>query len=157
MIKKLLLYIDTSVLNYVFADNVPGDREVTRELFKEIKEERYGAFISDVVIAEVSRAPEQRIKEILGWIEQYNLEVLEVDEEARSLAARYIEAGLIPTKYLDDALHIAVATVNNLDVIVSWNFEHIVKLKTKLGVNGTNMMLGYRTIEIYSPREVVES
>ena len=105
----------------------------------------------------MSRAPEQRIKEILGWIEQYNLEVLEVDEEARSLAARYIEAGLIPPKYLDDALHIAIATVNNLDVIVSWNFEHIVKLKTKLGVNCTNMMLGYRTIEIYSPREVVES
>jgi len=60
------------------------------------------------------------------------------------------------SKYEDDALHIAIASVNNLDVIVSWNYKHIVKLKTKREVTGINALLGYKEIEIYSPLEVIE-
>ena len=60
---------------------------------------------------------------------------------------------LIPPRYLDDALHIATAVVHEMDVVVSWNFEHLVKLKTRLGVNGLNRLLGYREIEIVSPEE----
>jgi hypothetical protein len=81
--------------------------------------------------------------------------LLEIDEEVKELADRYISAGIIPEKYRNDALHIAVAVVNDLDVIISWNLEHIVKLKTKLGVEGVNILLGYKTIEIMTPEEVI--
>ena len=63
--------------------------------------------------------------------------------------------GLIPIKYRNDALHLAVAVVHDVDAVVSWNFEHLVRLATRLGVNGLNKMLGYRDIEIVSPEEVV--
>jgi hypothetical protein len=79
---------------------------------------------------------------------------LEFDEECRELAWEYITRNIIPRKYEVDAFHIAVATVNNLDAIISWNFEHIVKLKTKREVTGTNLLLGYKELDIYSPLEV---
>ncbi len=89
-------------------------------------------------------------------IEKYNLIPLEIDEEIENLANLYIQNKIIPQKYEADAVHIAVAVINDLDVIVSWNFEHIVKLKTKLAVNGINKMEGYKEVEIYSPMEVIE-
>lgn len=80
--------------------------------------------------------------------------MLEVTAEVEALAERYIAEQLIPAKHLDDALHLAVAAVHDLDVVVSWNFEHMVKLRTRLGVNSLNKKLGYRQIEIVSPEEV---
>ena len=82
---------------------------------------------------------------------------MDIDEEIRELADRYIFERIIPEKYRNDALHIATAVVNDLDVVVSWNLEHIVKLKTKLGVEGINRLLGYKVIEIVTPEEVVLS
>ncbi len=82
--------------------------------------------------------------------------LLEVDIEAEELAERYIREGIIPIRYRSDALHIAVAVINGIEAIVSWNFEHIVKLKTRVMVNGVNRLLGYHEIEICSPEEVVE-
>ncbi len=71
------------------------------------------------------------------------------------MAEKYIAEGVIPQKYSNDALHIATATINDLDVIISWNLEHIVKLKTKIAVKGINRLMGYRTIEIATPEEVL--
>lgn len=64
---------------------------------------------------------------------------------------------MIPAKYEDDAFHIAIATVNNMDAIISWNFKHIVKLKTKKEVAGLNLLMGYKEIDIYSPLEVANN
>jgi hypothetical protein len=64
---------------------------------------------------------------------------------------------MIPAREFDDAAHIAVASVHNLDVIVSWNFEHMVKFKTRREVQGINALMGYKAIEICSPLEMVES
>ena len=75
----------------------------------------------------------------------------------QELAKEYIAQGIIPKRYENDALHIAVAAVHDLDVIISWNFEHIVKMKTKRQVNAINTLLGYKGIDIYTPREVVEN
>lgn len=76
--------------------------------------------------------------------------------EIENLASLYIKNKIIPQRYEEDAIHIAVAVINDLDVIVSWNFKHIVKVKTKLSVNGINRMEGYKEIEIYSPMEVID-
>jgi len=100
---------------------------------------------------------EPRRTQLEGLLRDSNPLLLEVNIEAETLAERYIREGIIPVKYRSDALHIAVAVINGIEVIVSWNFEHIVKLKTRVMVNGINRLLGYREIEICSPEEVVES
>ena len=87
-------------------------------------------------------------------IDSLDIEALPLSKEAEGLADKYVSEGLIPVKYRDDALHIAVASINEMDIIISWNFEHIVKMKTKHGVIAVNTLLGYKALEIMSPQEV---
>jgi len=84
------------------------------------------------------------------------MEVLKITEEIRSLAKLYIKEKVVTQKYYGDALHIACATVNQIDVLVSWNFTHIVNFNRILLYNSVNLKQGYRSIQIYSPREVLE-
>lgn len=79
-----------------------------------------------------------------------------IDEEAYHLAQEYIQHGIIPAKYEDDALHIAAACINGCNVVVSWNFKHMVRAKTIFGVNGINKMLGYGELEILPPDSLVD-
>lgn len=151
------LYFDTSVFNFAIAEDAPREREITLRLFDEVKSGKYEVFISEVVLREINRAPEQRAVELRSCINKIDSEHLVLDDNVLALAKEYVEKGVIPYKYEDDALHIAFASVNNLDVIVSWNFSHIVKLKTKREVAGINTMMGYKTIEICSPEEVVDN
>ncbi len=81
------------------------------------------------------------------------LQVTQVTTEAESLASEYIRREIIPSAYFDDALHIAIAVTSNADILVSWNFEHIVKRKTRIEVNLVNSLLGYRNIDIIAPPE----
>lgn len=155
--KKLKLYFDTSVLNFAFANDAPHEKDVTLKLLEEVKSGRYDVYISDVVITEIMAAPEEKARQLISVVSDIGASELEFDEECRELAAHYIEAGVIPVRYEDDAFHIAVATVNNMDAIISWNFKHIVKLKTKKEVAGINLLMGYKEIEIYSPLEVVNN
>ena len=93
---------------------------------------------------------------MLPLINEYDVGVIQDDAEADLLAALYVDEGIIPLKYRDDALHIAVASIAEMHIILSWNFQHIVKLKTRNMVNVVNTREGYRTIEICSPKEVIE-
>jgi len=151
------IYFDTSIFNFALAEDVPNEREITLRLFNEVKSGKYEVFISEVVLREISRAPQQKVVELRDCIKKINPEQLILDDNVLALAREYMEKGVIPSKYEDDALHIAIASVNNLDVIVSWNFTHIVKLKTKREVTGINTLMGYKTIEICSPEEVVDN
>lgn len=155
--KKLRLYLDTSVLNFVFADDSPHEKDVTLKLVAEAKEGRHEVYISDIVITEVVDAPGEKAQLLISLIKELDAYELEFDDNCRMLANRYIEEGIIPSRYEDDAFHIAIATVYNMDAIISWNFKHIVKLKTKREVAGVNLLMGYREIEIYSPLEVVNN
>lgn len=151
---KQKFYLDTSVFNFLLAEDEPTKRKVTEELFKKLPD-LGEIYISDIVSLEVLESSSPIRERLIAVINKQEPIILTIDEEIRELAEEYIRAGIIPAKYRDDALHIAVAVVNRLDVIVSWNFEHIVKLKTKREVNGLNLMLGYKEIEIVSPEEVI--
>lgn len=155
--KKLKLYFDTSVLNFAIATDVPNERQITLKLFEEVKQGKHEVFVSDVVFKEINRAPTSVATKLKALLLDLNVVELLADEDAQSLSRKYIENGIIPKRYEDDAMHIAIASVNDLDVIVSWNFNHIVKVKTKKEVTGINLMMGYKEIEIYSPQEVIES
>ena len=89
-------------------------------------------------------------------ISKLKFEELKVNDESEQLANKYIQAKITPEKYKNDALHIAIAVINNIDVIISWNMSHIVKLKTIVEVNKINKKLGYKEILINTPEEVLE-
>ncbi len=155
MRKKLRVYLDTSVLNFYYADETPDKRDATVEFFSEIEEEVYIAHISDVVLEEINKAPEQTKLKLLGLVSRYNLVELKTTPEVRNLASKYVKHSIIPEDFFADALHIAIAVLNDIDIVVSWNLEHIVKVKTRRGVNGINKIEGYREIEIGTPEEVI--
>ena len=154
--KKIKYYLDTTIFNFVFAEGDTEKKDITVKLFKDLPSISNGIYISDEVIREINRAPEPRKSQLVGQLEETNPLLLEVDIETEELAERYVKEGIIPERYRSDAVHIAVAVINGIEVIVSWNFEHIVKLKTRVMVNGINRLLGYHEIEICSPEEVIE-
>jgi len=155
MYKKNNLYLDTSIPNFVLAKELPAEQFITKALFNEIKMGKHKAFISRVVIDEISRTSEPKRTRLLSLVKDF--EVLDVTPECETLAGEYIRNGTIPQKYEADALHIAIATIHNMDILVSWNFAHIVRVKTRKKVNAINALLGYKSIELASPQEVVEN
>lgn len=154
--KKIRCYLDTSVLNFFFAEDDIVRRNITVKFFDQLHIIADQVCISDEVTKEINQAPEPIRSQLMGLIGKTEPLLLEFDIEAEELAERYIREGIIPERHKSDAIHIAVATVNGIEVIVSWNFQHIVKLKTKTMVNGVNRLLGYREIEICSPEEMTE-
>ena len=157
MPKPLKVYLDTSIFNFaVTTQDVEVEKEITLRFLDEVRKGRFLGHISTIVLREIQDTPQKRKQEdLLKLISQFELETLSSTEEADLLAERYIQEKIIPIKYLDDALHIAIASVHNLDVIASWNFEHLVKLKTRREVQAINTLLNYRPIEICSPQEIL--
>ena len=150
------IYLETSVFNFVFADDAPDKKADTLKLFEEIKQGKYQAFTSNYVIDELDRTQEPKRSNMNNLIKRYDIKVLLGNAETERLADIYVAEKIIPAKYADDALHIATASVLGLDVIVSWNFKHIVKLKTIRMTESINLKEGYRRILINSPTEVID-
>jgi len=148
------IYIETTLFNFY----VDTDREAhaaTVRLFEEIAEGKYEAYTSRSVIAELEKAPLAKMEKMLRLIAEHDIPILEADIEAERLADLYVAQDVIPLKYRTDGLHIAIAAVNNLDMIISMNFQHIVKRKTVKMTATINSLNGYRAVEIYSPMEVI--
>lgn len=82
------------------------------------------------------------------------LRTLTINDQIKNLAKAYIVEGIFPEKYIDDALHVAAASFYKIPYLVSWNFEHLVKVKTKKSVNSVNLLKGYKEIEIILPVEL---
>ena len=149
MRRKFKLYLDTSVPNAYFDEKNSHRQEITRQFWLRLKE--YHVFISDLVIREMRATGDKKLRENLIEL-VINFESLSAkSEEIRILSEEYVSRGIIPVKHIEDAVHIAVASANALDILVSWNFEHIVKLKTKREVNAVNVLFGYDQIEIIEP------
>ena len=155
--RPLRVYLETSVFNFVFADDAPDKREDTLALFQEIEQGKYVAFTSVYAIAELQRAPEPKYGKMIDFIKRHTIIYLPASEETEHLAETYVAEGIIPARYLNDALHIAAATVNDMDLLISYNFKHIVKLKTVTLAEVVNLREGYRRIGIFSPTEVIEN
>jgi len=155
--KKLKLYLETTIWNFLFADDAPEKKTITEQLFREVVSGKYEIFISELVSAEINDAPVNNRDKLQEKIQLFDPKELTSNQDVEKLSKRYISARIVPQKYESDVIHIAFAVAYDLDVIVSWNLTHIVKLKTKLEVNGINKSHGYKEIEICTPEEVVES
>jgi len=150
MEKPIKLYIDTSVWNFVFETGRSGS-SLTREFLELLLLEEYIVVTSDIVRAEILAAPEPRKSNLKNLIGSLPVETIIASGDARYLANLYVKEGLIPNGEFNDALHIAIATTNRCNFIVSWNFKHMVRAKVIMGVHHINHREGYGLIEIVSP------
>lgn len=144
------IYIDTSVFGGCF------DAEFalwSQALMEDFRHQRLLPVISDVVAAEIADAPLQ-VQTLYTEIAAYAPEVVGVSPEALTLADTYQQRAILTPKFYDDGLHIALATIAEVDVLVSWNFKHIVHYQKIRLFNAVNLEAGYKPLVIYSPREV---
>ena len=153
--KKSRIYLDSSVIGGVYDKEF---QEATRKLFDSIVRHGKIAVISDLTLDELSGASGtvwENLQKVIESIPLSQREMVGTTEEMLDLADQYIQAGAVSKTSRRDALHIAIATVSMVDVLVSWNFQHIVNIGRIRGFNAVNMKFGYRLLEIRSPREVV--
>ncbi|MDD2632055.1 MAG: PIN domain-containing protein [Clostridia bacterium] len=148
MIKRL--YIDTSVFGGYF--DIEFDT-VTRPFFTRVFKSSIRILISDILEFEIYNAP-AFVQDFYESIPAELIERVELTEEANALAEKYIAEKVVGRISLADCQHIALATINKADVLVSWNFKHIVNLERIKGYNAINYRQGYQMIEIRTPREI---
>lgn len=152
----LRVYLDSSVISALVDEHLPERIAARARLFGLLaKGEGLQAVVSELVVDEAMAGPEEVGRDLSDLARRVPLEVLTRSAEADELAECYIDAGVIPESSRNDALHVAMATVAEVDVILSWNFEHMVNLRRIRGVNGVNLIRGYRQIEIRAPEEVL--
>lgn len=152
--EKQKIYLETTVFNFYFDTSRDANVD-TVKLFDEIKSGKYEAYTSRSVIEEIEKAPVDKREKMLRLIADSEIAILETSVEAEKLADAYAAENVVPLRYRTDGLHIAIASVNDMDMIISMNFRHIVKRKTVRMTGAINSLNGYRAVEIYSPMEVV--
>jgi len=148
---KPRIYVDTSVIGGCFDDEF---KVYSKLLFEEFISGKKRIVVSDEVLFELEGAPEN-VKEVLSGIPDGVIEYIFLNEESIALADAYLKEGVVAESSLSDARHMAIATIERVDVLVSWNFKHIVNLNRIHFLNAVNLKLGYPFLEIRSPMEVI--
>jgi len=149
------IYLETSVWNFAFADDAPEKKDVTLKFFKRIEEGEYKIFVSDLVIDEIMRADDERRNIMLRLIDEYKPEILSITDESLELAGEYVSESVLSSENIEDATHAAIATVSEMDALISWNLKHLANLKRMEKINGVNMKQGYyKRLELITPMEV---
>lgn len=150
--RKLKVYLDTSVISHLQQEDVPEKMRETQELWEQFKERQdVEVVISDLVIREISKCSEPKLSFLLGELARLDYTLVNVTAEEKGLADIYLQNGVLREKSLDDLTHIAIATLNDCRYIVSWNFKHFVNPRTIRAVNATNLSLNLSQVDIYSP------
>lgn len=151
--KKARIYADTSVFGGCFDEEFALP---SRRLFQEIISGKYILVVSAVTMRELAEAPE-KVRDLLVSIGSENVEVIEQPEEIEHLRDAYLKNGILGDSSAADAEHIAAASVAGVDLIVSWNFKHIVHFDKIRQFHAVNLMQGYHPIPIHTPREVASN
>ena len=148
MIKRI--YIDTSVFGGFFDKEFEKD---TKVFFEIILKERIKIIVSEILELELFRAP-IKVQDFFESLPVALIDQVELTDDARELAEKYISEKVVGQTSRADCQHIAIATTNMADVLVSWNFKHIVNLERIRGYNSINSREGYQMIEIRTPKEI---
>lgn len=146
------VYLDTSVISALFDERNPERKSLTESFFQEIG--NFEPYISEITIAEVKRIPDSELQSKMRTTTS-QLSILSVTDDVERLAKEYIRYGAVPEGYSEDAYHIAVAVIKEMDYLLSWNFKHIVRRKTRDIVRMVNTLSGLRHIEIMTPAELL--
>ena len=154
--KKLKIYLDTSTISHLDQQDAPDKMADTRNLWNMIKSDYYDVVLSSVDFFELAKCSEKKRAILAGYIAQIQYEHIEVTNEILNIAERFIELGILTRKSFIDCQHIAAAIYAECDIIVSWNFEHMVNIRTIKGVKAVTAIEGYKDILICSPNMLVE-
>jgi hypothetical protein len=149
---KSRIYIDTSIVGGYFDEEFKED---TQKLFERFENDEIAFVISDLLELELLEAP-PRVRDLLARYPLDKLEPVSMTQEVFELADTYIIEKVVGRSSLEDCRHIALATINRVDVLASWNFKHIVNLDRIKGHNSVNLRLGYPMIEIRSPKDLIK-
>ncbi len=159
--RKLRIYLDTSVINFLFADDAPEKRDITRSFFAHRLRE-YDVAISEVVLAELSRTGDStRREKLMNAVVARALPVIRPKEdlgrEVARMAGLYLAEGVLPASQKNDAFHLALCTVLEFDVLLSWNFHHLANIKKQIRVNAINAREGYcKPLSLLTPLETMD-
>lgn len=158
MINKIKVYLDTSIISYLDQQDMPDRMRETKKMWEILKSEKFEVLISDLVLTEINECNEEKKQILLTYLNEIDYEICTIDEEADELANIIIEEGILRPKSLDDATHIAVAILSNANMILSWNFKHLVNYNT---INGVRQICFKKNInkiiDIYSPYVLLEN
>ena len=147
---KTSICLDTTVISALFDNRTPERMIQTQQFWKLINE--YNVFISELVIDEIKGTLQPLQDKMLEKVSGFTS--LFITDEVQHLAEAYITNEIFPKKYLDDALHTALASANQIGILLSWNFTHLVKVKTRRMVSLINTIYNYNSVEIISPPEL---
>lgn len=150
--KPMRVYIDTSVFGGCFDDEFA---DPSRRFFAAVRAKQIVALVSDVALGEVASAPEP-VRDLLADTIRRGIERLDSTEAAAELQDAYLQAGVVTSRFADDALHVAQATLARADAIVSWNFKHLVNPLRVQGYNEVNRARGHASIVVVTPTEIVK-
>lgn len=157
--KKLRIYLDTAVINFLFADDAPEWRAATVDFFERVVCHSETVFVSQLVLEEIARTRNAtKRQKLVAVLQDYALPLLPADPvvETEALVAAYLRSGAIPAGHREDALHVAICTVNQVDVLASWNFRHLANVNRERRLLAVNESLGYvYPLRITTPLEVM--
>ncbi len=155
--RKVKVYLDTSFISHLMQEDVPekmADTTKLREMFQNGVQDEC---LSSAPLQEIDDCSEPKRSHLWKFLNQIDYETYDVTEDALEVAHQIVGMGILTQKSFDDCQHIGVAVVNGCDCIISWNFKHIVNIKTIRGVRAITNLQGYRAIEIWSPSVLLES
>ena len=148
--KKTCLYLDSSVVGGYFDTEWETP---TRELWRQWEAGRWRFVTSVVTEAEMARAPDHVRELFESTFPAVGL--IPLGDDVESLAASYLDAGVVPRKYSDDARHVAACVAGGCVLLVSWNFRHLANVTREAGFNAVNILNGYPSVRIVSPLEII--
>ena len=143
--------MDTTVISHLEQAEKPKEMLASRVFWEQAKFGFYHLCLSHVTQDEIMACPQPRLDQLIVWMSQVIIDVLQACPEVEALAEAYVDSGRLRRRHLADRRHIAYATVYGCDAIVSWNFEHIANELTRIAVNAVNAKAGYSSIVICSP------
>lgn len=129
--RKLSIYVETSVWSHAFADDAPESRDATLEFLEAARQGKYDLFVSEIVLAEIAQASHELAARLRQLLEELDPVFLEFDEDMDRLAQEFLQRGALPRSRIEDAQHVAVAVVSELDALVSWNYRHLVNVRRR--------------------------
>ena len=150
--RKIKVYLDTSVISYLDQQDAPEKMKDSQDVWKKIKTGEYDIFISDIVLRELGDCKEDAKRDkLFNHLSEIKYNLITVDDSIVQLAEKIISGGILTQKHFDDCEHIAAAILSDCDLIISWNFKHIVNVKTIRGIKVITTVEGYKELLIYPP------
>jgi len=143
------------MISHLDQQDAPGKMADTLRLWKDIRTNKYDIVISDIVLYEIGKCAKSKLDRLKAFIDEIKYVYVEQNKEEERLCQLYLDIGGVPPDSALDAMHIAIATVNNCNAILSWNFKHIVNLRAMTAVEAVNLSEGYSPLRLLTPANIL--